>query len=99
MANARRSYTREFKLAAVKLITEQDYSVAEGGSASGPKGQPSCICGRRRFPDLRRPSVPGARRSSASRRRNRRLRAENNRLQMERDILKKATAFFAAEAR
>jgi len=29
----------------------------------------------------------------------RRLRAENKRLQMERDILKKATAFFAAEAR
>ena len=29
---------------------------------------------------------------------NRRLRAENKRLQMERDILKKATAFFAAEA-
>ena len=35
MANKRRTYTREFKLAAVKLITEQDYSVAEAARRLG----------------------------------------------------------------
>ena len=29
MARQRRSYTREFKVAAVKLVTEKGYSVAE----------------------------------------------------------------------
>jgi transposase-like protein len=51
MAKQRRTFTRAFKVQAVKLITEQG-----------------------------------------------RLRAENKRLLMERDILKKATAYFARES-
>ena len=98
MANARRSYTREFKLAAVKLITEQNYSVAEAARRLGlsvnllhlwkktlqASGE-QAFSGQGVLPPLEEE--------------NRRLRAENKRLQMERDILKKATAFFAAEAR
>ena len=59
----------------------------------------SCICGRRRF----RPPATKRSRGKAffrlSKKKTERLRAENKRLQMERDILKKAAAFFAAEAR
>jgi transposase len=35
MTDKRRTYTREFKLAAVKLVTEQDYSVAEAARRLG----------------------------------------------------------------
>jgi transposase-like protein len=31
MARKRRSYTREFKAEAVRLLTEQSYSIAEAG--------------------------------------------------------------------
>ncbi len=35
MAKTRRTYTREFKIEAVKLITEQGYSVAEAARSLG----------------------------------------------------------------
>src|SRR4051812_17755665 len=35
MARVRRTYTREFKIEAVKLITEQGYSVAEAARSLG----------------------------------------------------------------
>src|SRR5260370_27666786 len=35
MARARRTYTPEFKAEAVKLVTEQGYSVAEAGRSLG----------------------------------------------------------------
>ena len=35
MARQRRSYTREFKIEAVKLVTEQGYSVAEAARSLG----------------------------------------------------------------
>ena len=97
MANKRRTYTREFKLAAVKLITEQDYSVAEAARRLGISANllhvwkkalhgagDRAFSGQGQLPPLEAEV--------------RRLRAENKRLQMERDILKKATAFFASEA-
>jgi transposase len=97
MANARRTYTHEFKLAAVKLITEQDYSVAEAARRLGISANLLHLwkktlqaSGEQAFPG--RGSLPPLEEE------NRRLRAENKRLQRERDILKKATAFFAAEA-
>ncbi len=58
MANARRSYTREFKLAAVKLITEQDYSVAEAARRLGLAANLLHLW-KKTLQDLRRPSVPG----------------------------------------
>ena len=45
-----------------------------------------------------RPAFPGQGNLPALEEELRRLRAENKRLQMERDILKKATAFFARES-
>ena len=97
MANARRTYTREFKLAAVKLITEQDYSVAE---AARRLGISACLLHlwKKTLQASGEQAFPGQGSLPPLEEENRRLRVENKRLQMERDILKKAMAFFASEA-
>jgi transposase len=97
MAKPRRTFTPEFKVQAVKLVTEQGRSVAEAArdldlSESLLRGWKQALAaeGDRAF--------PGQGHLPALEEELRRLRAENKRLQMERDILKKATAFFARES-
>jgi transposase len=97
MARPRRTYTREFKVEAVKLVTEQGYSVAEAARSLGVHTtllrswkQALQAQGDQAFPGQGHPP--------AVEEELRRLRAENKRLQAERDILKKAAAFFAKEA-
>ena len=88
MAKARRTFTPEFKIQAVKLVTEQGKSVAEvareldlGESMLRSWKQALAATGARAFPGHGNPP--------ALEEELRRLRAENKRLQMERDILKK----------
>ncbi len=97
MAKARRTYTREFKVEAVKLVTEQGYSVAEAARSLGVHDtllrswkQALQAQGDQAFPGQGNPP--------AVEEELRRLRAENKRLLAERDILKKAAEFFAKEA-
>ena len=97
MTNKRRTYTREFKLAAVKLITEQDYSVAEAARRLGISANLLHLWKKTLLGNGEQ-AFPGHGSLPPLEEENRRLRAENKRLQMERDILKKATAFFASEA-
>jgi transposase len=97
MARARRTYTRDFKLAAVKLITVQGYSVAEAARSLGV-GENLLRNWKAKLEAGGDQAFPGHGRLPPLEEEVRRLRAENKRLQVERDILKKATAFFAAEA-
>jgi transposase len=97
MAKARRTFTPEFKVQAVKLVTEQGKSIAEVArdldlSESLLRGWKQALAaeGDRAF--------PGQGHLPALEEELRRLRAENKRLTMERDVLKKATAFFARES-
>ncbi len=97
MAKARRTLTPEFKVRAVKLVTEQGESVAEvardldlGESMLRAWKQALAAGGGHAFPGKGNPP--------AHEEELRRLRAEVKRLQMGRDILKKATAFFARES-
>jgi transposase len=97
MAKTRRTFTPEFKVQAVQLVTEQGRSIAEVArdldlSESLLRGWKQALAaeGDRAF--------PGHGTMPALEEELRRLRAENKRLQMERDILKKATAFFARES-
>ena len=88
-----RRYSREFKLSAVKLVNEQGYSIVDAAKSLGI--DPSNLRGwLKTFKDVPEatPSGEGAVQAEL-----RRLRAENARLLMERDILKKAAAFFAQE--
>jgi transposase len=87
----KRKFTREFKESAAKLVSEQGYAVAEAAKSLGV--DPGSIRGWvQKFPAGGATSADG---QSALKAEVRRLREENKRLLMEREILKKATVFFA----
>ena len=88
---ARRSFTREFKISAVQLVQQQGYTVAQAAESLGVDVT-SIRNWVKRFGSEVRPAASG---EAALRAENQRLRKENQRLLMEREILKKATAFFA----
>lgn len=92
----RRNYTQEFKEEAVKLITNQGYSFAEAGRNLGVN--PNVLSRWKKEIE----GIDGSGLSQASsvsvQSELKRLRKENKRLRMEREILKKAAAFFAKES-
>jgi len=90
---SRRKYTREFKVSAVKLVTEQGYAVAEAAKSLGV--DPTSLRGWVKKFVSEGASAPDA--DSSVKAELCRLREENKRLLMEREILKKATAFFARQ--
>jgi transposase len=97
MAKARRSFPPEFKAQAVQLVTEQGKSVAEVArdldlSESLLRSWKTALAAGGVL------AFPGHGNPPALEEELRRLRAENKRLLMEREILKKATAFFARES-
>ena len=97
MARQRRTYTDEFKIEAVKLITEKGYSVAEA-ARSLDISENLLRSWKISFQANGDQAFPGKGRLPAIEEELRRLRADNKRLTAEREILKKATAFFAREA-
>ena len=97
MARVRRTYTREFKIEALKLISEKGYSVAEAARSLGLH-ENLLRSWKVAFQDQGQDAFPGHGQLSPTEEELHRLRAENKRLLAERDILKKATAFFAREA-
>jgi transposase len=97
MGKKRRTYTPEFKAEAVKLVTEQDYSFAEAARSLG-LNENLIRSWRKALEAAGAQAFPGQGKLPAFEDELRRLRAENKRLLAERDILKKAAAFFAREA-
>jgi transposase len=93
MERKRRQYTAEFKAEAVKLVTEQGYSVPEAARSLGMNGNLLRIWKNK----LAGRDSQGTTLTEGEQMELRRLREENRRLRMERDILKKAAAFFANE--
>ena len=88
----RRKHTKEFKEEAVRLISEEGYSYAEAGRNLGVN--PNLLSRwKREFEGIE--LDPGS--AAAMQAELKRLRKENKRLKMEREILKKAAAFFAKE--
>jgi transposase len=94
MAKTRRTFTPEFKIQAVKLVTEEGKSVAEV-ARDLDLGESMLRSWKLALATTGVQAFPGHGNPPALEEELRRLRAENKRLQMERDILKKATAFFA----
>jgi transposase len=89
----KRRFTREFKISAVKLVREQGYTAVQAAKSLGV--EPASIRDWvQKFADEAGQAPTG---EAALRAEIQRLRKENLRLQMEREILKKATAFFARQ--
>jgi len=88
----RRTYTEDFKREAVALVTEQGYRLSEA-ARSLDIGDNLLRRWKREFED----EASGARLSSDEREELKRLRKENRLLRMEKEILKKASAYFAKE--
>lgn len=88
----RRRHSEEFKREAVKLVTDQGYSLSEASRNLGVH-----VSLLRKWREKSESETSDQNLSEDERLELARLRAENKRLRMERDILKKATAFFANE--
>ena len=96
MAGKRKVYAPEFKLAAVKMITDQKLAVAEVARRLGVT-ENRLHDGKKAIAKKGADAFPGSGHLTPLEEENRRLRAEVKRPEVERDILKKATAFFAAQ--
>jgi transposase len=94
----RKQYSKEFKLDAVSLVLEQDYSRAEAARSLGINAN---MLGRwvKEHRAEEGHAFRGNGKLTPEQEENRKLKAQVKRLEMERDILKKATAFFAAETK
>src|SRR5262245_48360164 len=89
---AKRRFTQEFKESAVKLVQEQGYTVAQAAKSLGIDAG-SLRGWMKKFSIVQdKVGRTGDRGVQAELRR---LREENKRLRLEREILKKATVFFA----
>ena len=97
-ASSRRTFTSQFKREAVELVDREGVSVAEAARRLGVD-QTLLRSWRVKFQEQGDQAFPGAGQRTAIEEEVRQLREENARLKMERDILKKATAFFARESR
>ena len=94
----RKKYSKEFKLDAVSLVTEQGYSRAEAARSLGINANMLCRwVNEDQTGDNQ--AFRGNGKLTPDQEENRRLKAEIKRLKMEKDILKKATVFFAAETK
>jgi transposase len=98
MAKKRKYYSKQFKIDAVKLVTEQGYKVSEAARSLGIH-HTSLRHWKKQFETDGNQSFPGKGYISTEKEELYRLRKENKRLRMEREILKKATAFFANESK
>lgn len=92
----RKTYSREFKLEAVRLITENGYSIAE---ASRNLGVEYSVLRRWKKQIANDPqhAFPGKGKLKAPDEELRQLRRKLERVTEERDILKKALAYFAED--
>jgi len=88
----RRNYTEDFKRDAVALVVEQGYKISEAARSLDIGAN---LLGRwkREFEE----EASGARLGAHEREELKRLRKENRLLRMEKEILKKASAYFAKE--
>ena len=98
MTQKRKQFSKQFKVDAVKLVTEQGYKVSEAARNLGIHHS-SLRRWKRQFETNGNQAFPGKGHMTPEKEELYRLRKENKRLRMEREILKKATAFFVNESK
>ena len=94
--NTRKRYNEEFKVEAVKLATERGYSLTQAAKSLGVSVD-SISKWKKRLEETSSPRIafPGNGNMNAIDKEKRILEKEIKKLQIERDILKKALAYFA----
>jgi transposase len=97
VSQKRRRYTPQFKKEAVELVLNQEYTLSQAASSLGISRN---VLGRWRkeYREQGKQAFPGAGHQSPEVEELKRLREEVRKLKLEREILKKATAFFARES-
>ena len=98
MVSKQKQYSKQFKIDAVKLVTEQGYKVAEAARNLGIH-HTSLRNWKKQLEIDGNQSFPGKGHMVSEKEELNQLRKEVKKLQMEREILKKAAAFFANEPR
>jgi transposase len=93
----RQRFTRQFKDDAVRMVLENGYSCEETGRRLGVTGN-NINRWVRQYRDRHEVAADSGLTREQLEFELKRLRKENKRLEMEREILKKATAFFAKES-
>jgi transposase len=93
----RRQYTPEFKKEAVELVILENYTAAQAARSLGISRN-MLDRWRREYQEKEQHAFPGTGHQSGELEELKRLREENRRLRMEKEILKKAAAFFARES-
>ena len=88
-----KGHDKEFKIAAVKLVTERNYTAKQAALSLGVHVNTLQYWVR----VFGQKPQQEAETMETLRVKNRKLEAENQRLRMEREILKKATVFFASQ--
>ena len=97
MARKRKHYSRQFKVDAVKLITQQGYKTSEAARNLGIHHS-SLRRWKKELDTNSTQAFPGKGHMPPEKEELYRLRKEVKQLRMEREILKKAAAFFAKES-
>ncbi len=95
----RKKYTKEFKLDVVSLVLDQGYTRKEAARSLDINDQMVGRWVKEHQQSEDGQAFRGNGKLTQEQEEIKRLKTENKRLQMERDILKKATAFFAAETK
>ena len=96
MVSRRKSFTRDFKIETVKLVTDSDLTIAEVAEDLGihPNTLYRWVS---QFGENPEEAFPGKGKQTPEAEQLRQLKREVQRLRMERDILKKAMAIFSKE--
>ena len=97
MTEKRKNYTAEFKQEAVRLVTEQGYSMSQASRRLDINVN-MLRRWKHQFEEQGNHAFPGKGHLMPEQEELKRLRQENQRLRMERDILKKTVTFFANES-
>lgn len=97
MARKRKHYSKQFKIDVVKLITEQGYKISEAVRNLGLHHS-SLRRWKNQLETDSTQAFPGKGHMTPEKEELHRPRKEVKQLRMEREILKKATAFFAKES-
>ena len=94
MSRGRRVFTAEFKVESIRLVTEKGMKFREAAEQLGIR-ETVLRAWKKKWDQEGADAFPGNGKLSGRDAEMARLIEENRRLRMERDILKKATAFFA----